>query len=219
MSVHIFDVDYTLVKSSTTYYFVIQGLREKVFAFRQIVRLPYEWLKYKLGMVDPDFIKNGVKLVAGIERAFLEELAMRTFEERIKQNMFAPGVDLVKEIKSRGESVYLATSAFYTLVKPLADFLGVDGVIASRLEFADGKATGKIDGNAVFAHGKKDAVSAWLAEHLISPNEVLFYTDSYSDIPLMEICGSPVAVNPDRFLLRKAKQRGWRVMRFKDTLG
>jgi phosphoserine phosphatase len=44
---------------------------------------------------------------------------------------------------------------------------------------------------------------------------VRFYSDSYTDLPTLELCGQPVAVNPDRFLTRAAKQRGWDMLRFK----
>jgi HAD superfamily hydrolase (TIGR01490 family) len=217
--VHIFDVDYTLLKSSTSYYFLLQGLREKIFTLGQLLRLPYEWLRYKLGLADPDFIRKSVKFIKGIERARLEDLAKRTFETHIRRNIFSRAAELVGAIKSRGGRVYLATSSFYTLVEPVANFFGVDGTVASRLEFLNGKATGNILGKAAFGIGKKDAVLSWLSEKSIPLETVSFYTDSYSDIPLLEMCGSPIAVNPDRFLLRKAKKYGWQILRFKETLG
>jgi HAD superfamily hydrolase (TIGR01490 family) len=217
--VHIFDVDYTLLKSSTSYYFLFQGLREKVFTARQLLRLPYEWLKYKMGLVDPDFIRKSVKFVAGIERSRLESLAERAFELRMKRNIFSRAAELIDGITSRGGTVCLATSSFDTLVKPLADFLGIAHTLASRLEFAGEKATGRIEGSAAFGEAKKNAVMLWLTEQSVPLERVSFYTDSYSDIPLLELCGNPVAVNPDWFLLRKAKKHGWKILRFKETLG
>ena len=217
--IHIFDVDYTLLKSSTSYYFLLQGLREKVFTVRQLLRLPYEWLKYKLGLVDPDFISKSVKFIAGIERTRLEALAERAFELHVKRNIFSRAAELIEGIKSRGGTVCLATSSFYTLVKPLAEFLGITHTLASRLEFAGDKATGNIEGNAAFGTAKKDAVMLWLSEQTIPLERVSFYTDSYSDIPLLELCGNPIAVNPDIFLLQKAKKHGWKILRFKETLG
>jgi HAD superfamily hydrolase (TIGR01490 family) len=218
MSVHIFDIDYTLVRKSTSYYFLVQGLREGVFTFGQLLRLPYEWLKYKLGLVDPDFIKKAVKLLAGIDQARLENLAQNTFDLHIKQNLFTNCVNLIRELQAHGEYVCFATSSFYTLIKPIEDFLGVKESIASHLEFVDGKTTGNIVGAAAFGHGKKDAVLSWLTQKEIPLDQVSFYTDSYSDIPLLELCGRPVAVNPDRFLLKQVRKNGWEILRFKETL-
>jgi HAD superfamily hydrolase (TIGR01490 family) len=218
MSIHIFDVDYTIVKKSTSYYFLLQGLREGIFTIKELSRLPLEWLKYVLGFVDPDFIKNSIQFLAGVEQTKLENLAERAFELRIKRNIFIEGARRIKEIKSRGENVYFATSSFYTLIHPLEVYLGIKESIASNLEFADGKLVG-IAGSAAFGHGKKDAVAAWLEKNNFSFSDVCFYSDSYSDIPLMESCGHAVAVNPDRFLLKAAKKHGWKVLRFKETLG
>jgi HAD superfamily hydrolase (TIGR01490 family) len=218
MSIHIFDVDYTLVRKSTSYYFLLQGLSEGIFSMRQLIRLPYEWLKYELGFVDPNFIKNSIRFLIGTEKTCLESLVERAFELRIKKNIFVDGAQKIKEIKARGEDVFFATSAFYSLIRPLEEFLGVKETIASHLEFADGKIAG-ISGAAAFGHGKKDAVTAWLVQKGISPQDVCFYSDSYSDIPLMELCGRVVAVNPDRFLRKAAKKHGWEVVRFKQTLG
>jgi phosphoserine phosphatase len=51
------------------------------------------------------------------------------------------------------------------------------------------------------------------------PEDISFYSDSYTDLPLLEFSGSPVAVNPDRFLTYEAKKRGWKILRFRETLG
>jgi hypothetical protein len=66
---------------------------------------------------------------------------------------------------------------------------------------------------------KKTAVEAWLEKNGFRPNEACFYSDSYTDLSLMEFCGKPVAVNPDRILAREAKKHGWEILRFTKTLG
>jgi HAD superfamily phosphoserine phosphatase-like hydrolase len=123
------------------------------------------------------------------------------------------------EIKNRGEDILLASSSIYTLLRPLERFLGVRETIASVLEFAEGKTTGRLVGTSPFGKNKQTAVAAWLGERRIPPEEVRFYSDSYTDLPLLEWCGHPAAVNPDRILLREAKRRGWEVLRFRKTLG
>jgi phosphoserine phosphatase len=90
----------------------------------------------------------------------------------------------------------------------------VECAVSSRLEFACGRTTGRTIGIPAFGHHKRTAVQDWLFTQGIPPEAACFYSDSYTDIPLLEHCGGAVAVNPDRFLLREAKKRGWQVLRF-----
>lgn len=214
--VHIFDVDYTLVRKSTSWYFLREALKEGVVRFRQLAGLPFELVRYKAGVPNQDFIEEAVKHLAGIDQGALEDLAESCFTRRIRPNMYAEGLGLLDEIKGRGEEILLASSSIYTLLRPLERFLGVRETIASVLEFAGGKTTGRLVGTSPFGKNKKDAVLARLAERKIPPEDVRFYSDSYTDLPLLEWCGHPAAVNPDRLLLREAKRRGWEVLRFRN---
>ncbi|MDR1949084.1 MAG: HAD-IB family hydrolase, partial [Spirochaetaceae bacterium] len=204
MIVHLFDVDYTLIRKSTSWYFLLEALRKKVIRFRQLRQLPLEWLRYKSGRVHQDFIEKAVKRLAGIDRPVLEDLAKTCFYRDLKPNIFKEGLQLIGEIRRRGEGVFFATSSFYTLIDPLEQFLGLDGSIASILEFAGGKTTGRITGKALFGQNKLEAVRDWLGQRSIDPAGMYFYSDSYTDLPLLEFSGHPVAVNPDRFLRREA---------------
>jgi phosphoserine phosphatase len=104
------------------------------------------------------------------------------------------------------------------IIRPLEVFFGIEGSLASRLEFSGGKTTGRVDGNSLFGREKKEAVEKWLEQHGHSPDSACFYSDSYTDLPLLEFCGAPVAVNPDRFLAKEAKKRGWKIKYFKKTI-
>jgi HAD superfamily hydrolase (TIGR01490 family) len=219
MMLHLFDVDYTLVRRSTTWYFLKEAFRERILSFRQFHQLPLEWFRYKIGRVNENFIENAVKPLEGIDQRTLETLAESCFTRGIKPNLYVEGLRLINEIKGRNEKVYFATSAFYTLIAPLERFLGIDGSIASALEFDAGKTTGRVDGKALFGKSKKNAVEAWLTSRAISPDDVHFYSDSYTDLSVMEFCGHPVAVNPDPILRREAKKRGWDILRFGKLLG
>jgi HAD superfamily hydrolase (TIGR01490 family) len=217
--IHFFDVDYTLVRRSTSWYFLLEALKQRVIRFRQIRRLPFEWFRYKAGFPNQDFIEETVKYLAGIDRAVLENLAETCFIRRLKPNIYTEGIRLIEDIRRRGEPVMLATSSFYTLLRPLEQFLGIAESIASRLEFSGGKTSGRLTGGSLFGVNKKTAVERWLGERGIPPEEVYFYSDSYTDIPLLEWCGHPAAVNPDRLLNREAKNRGWNILRFRETGG
>jgi HAD superfamily hydrolase (TIGR01490 family) len=172
-----------------------------------------------MGFPNQDFIEETVKHLRGISREALEDLAESCFTRRLKPNIYTEGRLLIEDIRRRGEQVLLATSSFYTLLRPLEQYLGLSESIASRLEFVEGKTSGRLAGNSLFGIHKKNAVERWLGERNIPAEAVCFYSDSYTDIPLLEWCGCPAAVNPDRLLAREAGSRGWNILRFRKTEG
>ncbi|MDR0730115.1 MAG: HAD-IB family hydrolase [Treponema sp.] len=219
MAIHFFDVDYTLLRSSTSWYVLLEALKRRVVKFRQLRQLPLEWLRYKTGRIHQDFIEIAVKRLAGLDRRVLEELAQVCFETRLKTNLYREGLCLIGEIRRRGEPVYLASSSIKTLLEPLERFLAVDGSLASVLEFSGGTSTGRLSGKALFGPNKLEAVRDWLEQRAVKPEDLFFYSDSYTDLPLLEFSGHPVAVNPDRFLRREARRRRWQILRWRETLG
>jgi len=217
--VHIFDVDNTTIKKTSTWYFLREALSKGIIRFSQINNLPFEWIMYKIGHPNMDFIEDAVKTFAGIEKDILEQTAQSSFERLMKSNIYTEAAKLISAAQNRGERVIFATSSFNTIIQPLERFFGIEGSIASMLEFHDGRTTGKISGKSFFGLRKKTEVETWLGKNNISPNEVCFYSDSYTDLPLLEFCGKPVAVNPDRILAREAKNRRWEILHFKKTIG
>jgi len=217
--VHIFDVDYTVVRRTSTEYFTQMALKEKVFHLSQVSHLLIDWIKYKLALPDNDFIENTIKKMSGIERSVLENIADECFKKRIKPNIYSGARTLIEEALKNGERVIFATSSFDFIIKPLEQFFGIQGSIASQLEYSQNKTTGKLVGYSSFGPKKKTAAVAWMEKNSINPANVSFYTDSYTDLPLLEYCGNPVAVNPDGILARKAKKRGWKILRFKEVVG
>jgi HAD superfamily hydrolase (TIGR01490 family) len=217
--VHIFDVDHTIVRKTTAEYFVQMALKEKIIKFSQVSPLIFDWIKYKLAFPNNDFIENTVKRLAGIDKNALECVSAACFKKLIKPNIYISVKNIIEELLKNGEKVIFATSSFDFIIKPLEDFFGIEGSIACQLEYSQGKTTGNLVGYSSFGPKKKTAAIAWMESNDINPQNVSFYSDSYTDLPLLEYCGNPVAVNPDGILARKAKRRGWKILRFNDVLG
>ena len=107
----------------------------------------------------------------------------------------------------------LATTTPYDLVKPLADRLGLDDVVATKYGVnADGTYDGTVVGPFVWASGKLEAVQAWAAEHDIELSESYAYSDSFYDTPLLDAVGTPIVVNPDPRMLLMATARRWPIL-------
>ena len=112
---------------------------------------------------------------------------------------------IIEEHRAAGRAVVLATTTPYDLIKPLADALGLDDVVATRYGVRDGRYDGTIDGEFVWGKGKLDAVKEWADEHDVSLPDSYAYSDSWFDVPLLSAVGHPFAVNPDPRLMMRAR--------------
>jgi len=217
--IHIFDVDHTVVRKTSTEYFLNIAMKEKIISFSQIKSLPLEWLKYKLALPDVDFIEKTVKKLKGIKKDDLDRVSQICFEKRIKPNVYTGAAQLIRDAQAKGEKVIFATSSFDFIIKPLEHFFNIKGSLACQLEYSDGMTTGNLVGFSFFGQKKKTAAQNWMEKYSIRAEDTCFYSDSYTDIPLLEYSGTSVAVNPDNILKRKAKKLGWKILRFTDVLG
>lgn len=119
---------------------------------------------------------------------------------------------IIDEHREAGRPLVLATTTPDDVIRPLAERLGFDDVVATRYGLdGDGRYDGTIAGEFVWGKGKLRAVRDWAAERRIALDESWAYSDSYYDNPLLAAVGHPVAVNPDARLLALATVRRWPV--------
>src|SRR5688500_10324321 len=119
---------------------------------------------------------------------------------------------ILDEHQKAGRPLVLATTTPYDLVKPLADALGFDDVVATRYGARDGKYDGTFDGEFVWGAGKLRAIAEWAMENSIDLGESFAYSDSYYAIPMLSAVGHPVVVNPDPRMLLTAVLRRWPIV-------
>jgi HAD superfamily hydrolase (TIGR01490 family) len=210
--IEFFDVDHTLTRRSSGGRYVALAMRRGVVPRRLLLVLPWYSLTYKLGVFRLRAYEEGFPYLRGLARSTLESLAQESFDGALKQDLFPRGVELVRTLRGQGSRVVLATSSLDFIVAPLAEYLGVEEVLATALEFTNGVCTGRLDGVPMFRREKKDRVLAFASAQGVPPAECAFYSDSIYDLPLLESVGRPVAVNPDVRLRRIARARGWPIM-------
>lgn len=122
---------------------------------------------------------------------------------------------LIEQHKAEGRPVVMATTTPEHLIKPLADRLGFDHVLATRYGTQeDGRFDGSIRGPFVWSTGKLAAVRHFAAAHDIDLGQSFAYSDSIFDLPLLQAVGSPAAVNPDPRLTLYAVARRWPIVHF-----
>ncbi|MGH8947160.1 MAG: HAD family hydrolase [Acidimicrobiia bacterium] len=113
-----------------------------------------------------------------------------------------------------GRDTWIVSASPEELVEPLAGSLGMTGAIGTRGEVVDGRYTGLLDGPFVYGPGKAEAISKLAVERGYDLERCYAYSDSVSDLPMLELVGHPVAVNPDSRLDAIAHDRGWPVVIF-----
>lgn len=209
MGIDFFDVDHTITRRSSGARFVSLAIARGIVPRRVLLVMPWYSFTYRLGILRLKDYKQGFPYLRGIPRSTLEQIARESFDSRLRKDIYKGAVSLIEERKSRGRRVTLASSSLDFIITPLADYLGIETVLATSLEFVEGACTGRVDGIPMFRREKKKRVLEYISENGEDPNDCAFYSDSIFDVPLLEAVGHPVAVNPDLRLRKVARNNGW----------
>jgi HAD superfamily hydrolase (TIGR01490 family) len=152
----------------------------------------------------------------GESEAALKEEANQWFEEMVAPTIYPEAAELVRKHEEQGHVVAIVSGATKFVVRPLARRLGIEHMLYTRLEVEDGCFTGRVVEPICFEEGKIYWLQQLVEEQGIDLAKSWFYTDSVTDVPLMDIVGHPVAINPDPRLYRVAVRRRWPI-RFLDS--
>jgi HAD superfamily hydrolase (TIGR01490 family) len=218
MEAAFFDLDKTIISRSSSLALSRPMYRAGMVTRGQLVRGAYAQLVYALVGADErkmERLKEGMlQLTKGWDRGEVERLVRDVLIDVIDPYVYQEALDLMALHRSEGRRIYIVSSSPEEVVRPLASHFGVAGVIATRARIVDGRYTGELEFYA-YGEGKAEAIRS-LAERLgISLEGSFAYTDSSTDLPMLEVVGHPVAVNPDRELRKVAEQRGWDVRDFR----
>ncbi|NOY10199.1 MAG: HAD family hydrolase [Spirochaetes bacterium] len=210
-----FDVDHTLTQRSSGRHFILMGIKKRIFPARYLFSIPFYYIYYRYGNINIAFMEQGFPQLNGIRENTLENLSRESFEKKLKNDIYPEARVLIERLKQKGREIVFATSSLNVIVKPLAEYLFVENIIANNLEFKDGICTGVFTEAPIFGESKKEKVLQFIKEKGYSSADCSFYSDSIHDLPLLESVGNPVAVNPDSRLRRIANERGWEIINFK----
>jgi HAD superfamily hydrolase (TIGR01490 family) len=218
MEAAFFDLDKTVIARSSTLALGRPLLREGMISRAQVLKGVYAQLVYHLVGADEakmDKMREALlELSKGWERDKLEALIERTVSELLSPMIYAEALELIAEHRAAGRRVYLVSSSGEEIVRPLARMLGVPHTIATRARVDEnGRFTGELE---FYCYGENKAVA--MREHAarygIDLAGSYAYSDSATDLPMLEAVGHPHAVNPDRELRAVALERGWPVLGF-----
>jgi HAD superfamily hydrolase (TIGR01490 family) len=213
-AIDFFDVDHTIIRASSGARFIATAIRQGIFSRALLFILPWYSFTYRLGVLRIGNYQNEFPLFRGLSRDALRRIAEDNFHGSLRKDIYPQAAALIAKLSASGRRIYLATSSLDLIVEPLARHLGVDGVIATSLEFHGDVCTGRYAGEPLFHGGKMIRVRRFISESKVDAADCSFYSDSVYDLPLLSAVGRPVAVNPDFRLRRIARKRGWEILGF-----
>jgi len=218
MEAAFFDLDKTIISKSSSLVLGRPMYRAGMVTRGQLLRGAYAQLVYAVLGADEkkmDRLKEGMlQLTKGWDRAEVERLVRDVIVDVIDPYVYQEALDLIALHRQEGRRVYIVSSSPEEVVRPLARHFGVSGVLATRARIVGGRYTGELEFYCA-GQGKAEAVLLLAERAGVDLQASYAYSDSISDLPMLETVGHPVAVNPDKDLRREAEARGWDIRDFR----
>ena len=208
-----FDLDRTITKA-------VSGSSLVRNAFRKGLLKPSNMLKaiclsaaYMLTMKDPVKIMNDmIQWVKGIREEDFSRLCSDTFQEILLPSIHSEAIAEIEMHKKNNASTVILSSSLIQICREMADHLGMDDIVCSELEISDGRLTGFPKGSLCYGREKISGLTSYCEKNNSKIEDAWYYGDSISDLPVLNIVGNPVCVNPDRMLLKSARKNGWKIL-------
>ncbi|MFN8195489.1 MAG: HAD-IB family hydrolase [Nocardioidaceae bacterium] len=217
-----FDLDKTIIARSSSMAFSKPFQAGGLISRRAALRTVYAQFVFLAGGADHDQMEKirrfMSQMCAGWDVATVREIVGETLHHIIDPMVYDEAVSLIEEHKAAGRDVVIVSTSGLEVVQPIGEMLGADRVVATRMEIVDGKYTGGIEYYA-YAEEKARAIERLAEENGYDLAGCFAYSDSITDVHMLEVVGHPSAVNPDKELRKVAAARGWPVLVFTRPVG
>jgi HAD superfamily hydrolase (TIGR01490 family) len=212
-----FDLDKTVIAKSSTLAFGRPFFHGGLINRRAVLKAAYAQFVFSLAGADAQQMERLraqlTEMCSGWDVATVHEIVQETLHEIVEPLVYAEAADLIEEHRLAGREIVIVSSSGADVVEPIGEMLGADRVVATRMVSVDGRYTGEIE---FYAYGENKAVAVreLAAAGGYDLTDCYAYSDSITDLPMLEAVGHPTVVNPDRALRRAAAERGWPVREF-----
>jgi HAD superfamily hydrolase (TIGR01490 family) len=216
-----FDLDKTIIAKSSVLAFGRPFYQGGLINRRAVLRSAYAQFVFALAGADEDQIERMraylTSMCKGWDVAQVRDIVAETLHDIIDPIVYNEAVDLIGMHRSAGRHVVIVSSSGEEVVAPIGEMLGADDVIATRMVVADGKYTGEIERYA-YAAEKAVAMRELALERGYDLSRCYAYSDSFTDLPMLDAVGHPFVVNPDRALRKVAVERDWPTLTFSNAI-
>jgi HAD superfamily hydrolase (TIGR01490 family) len=207
-----FDVDRTLVACNTGRLFLRDLRRRGEISLFRALRAMGWMAKYHLSLIDLQVIAARIaEQMRGKSETEFAERCRRWVEDEVLPLVVPGALRQIERHRSEGHVLAVLSSSPTYVTRPLAQVLGIEEVLSTTFEVDGDLFTGRLVGPACVGPGKIHWAEALGARRELDLAQSWFYTDSYTDLPMLERVGNRVVINPDPRLRLAAKRRGWPV--------
>ena len=221
MEAAFFDLDKTIVARSSPLALGRSFFKEGLISRSWLIKSLYAQLMFHLMGADEAKMqkmqKEAARLTEGWDADKVRRVVTEVLEDVISPLIYAEALEVIHDHRAAGRLICIVSSSPEEVVEPLAAMIQVDRFIASKPKIKDGKYTGELDFYAYGSH-KADAVEQLAAQEGIALDASFAYSDSITDLPMLEVVGNPVVVNPDKELRKIAEERKWPVESFRNPV-
>ena len=212
-----FDLDKTIIAKSSTLAFSKPFFNQGLLNRRAVLKSSYAQFIFLLSGADHDQMDrmrtHMTNMCTGWDVEQVKSIVNETLHDIVAPLVFAEAADLIAAHKLCGRDVVVVSASGEEIVAPIARALGATHAMATRMVVEDGKYTGEV-GFYCYGEGKVQAIRELAAREGYPLEHCYAYSDSITDLPMLEAVGHPSVVNPDRGLRREATERGWPVLSF-----
>jgi HAD superfamily hydrolase (TIGR01490 family) len=214
MRLALFDLDNTLLGGDSDHawgdYLCERGILDTATYKTRNDEFYQDYLAGTLNLTD--YLNFTLEILGRTEMAQLDEWHRDFMRDCIEPIILPKALELIARHREAGDKLVVITATNRFVTGPIVERLGIDTLLATECEVADGRYTGRTTGVPCFREGKVTRLNMWLEENGLSLDDSYFYSDSLNDLPLLEQVANPVAVDPDPKLRAEAEQRGWPVI-------
>jgi HAD superfamily hydrolase (TIGR01490 family) len=212
-----FDLDKTIIAKSSALAFSRPFYRGGLINRRTVLKSAYAQFVFLVGGADHDQMEKMRQYLSAMTKGWnvqqVRQIVAETLHGLINPLIYEEAAALIAQHHAAGRDVVIVSSSGAEVVEPIGALLGADHVIATRMRIEDGCYTGEIEYYA-YAENKAASIRALAAREDYRLADCYAYSDSVTDLPLLEAVGRPSAVNPDRGLRKEAAARDWPILFF-----
>lgn len=212
-----FDLDKTILAKSSSFAFARPFYKEGLIGRADVIKSAYAQFVYLASGADHDQMESMRQymsnLVTGWEVEKVQQIVAETLDTIVDPMVYEEALDLIAHHRMLGHQIIIISSSGTDVVEPIGERLGADLAIGTQVGIEDGKYTGEILFYA-YGPGKAEAMRSLAGERGYDLAQCYAYSDSFTDVPMLEAVGHPVAVNPDAELRKLAVENEWPIRDF-----